>query len=172
MCGYFNTTWHVHSTVQCFINKQYRDSSKYPIPHGTWSRINYTIFVLPCNVSEGKRVKWLIQLFAEKRTRNMPRLSKEERKRVMGMLECCISATRVAPRFRCSRETVYNLQERHQATGTTADRPRSGRTRVTSARQDRTIDREHVRNPFRTATQTARETPGHNNQRISRFTIC
>ena len=90
----------------------------------------------------------------------------------MGMLECVISATRVAQRFRCSRATVYNLQERHQAIGTTADSPRSGSPRVTSARQDRAIVREHVRNPFRTATQTARETPGRNNQRISRFTVC
>ena len=101
----------------------------------------------------------------------MPRLSKEERERAMGMLECGISATRVAQRFGCSRRMVYNLQERHQATGTTTDRPRSGRPRVTSARQDRAIVREHVRNPFRTAAQTARETPGRNNPRISRFTV-
>ena len=88
----------------------------------------------------------------------MPRLYKEERERAMGMLECGISATRVAQLFGCSRATVYNIQERHQATGTTANRPRSGIPRVTLARQDRAIVREHVRNPFRTAAQTARDT--------------
>ena len=80
----------------------------------------------------------------------------------MGILECGISATRVAQRFGCSRVTVYNFQERHQATGTTANCPRSSRAIVC----------KHIRNTFRTATQTARETPGRNNLRISRFTVC
>ena len=65
--------------------------------------------VCPEICPKGKRVKWLIQPFDEKRTR----LSKEERERAMGMLECDISATRVAQRFGCSRAKVYNLQERH-----------------------------------------------------------
>jgi hypothetical protein len=56
-------------------------------------------------------------------------------------------------------------------TGTTSDRPRSGRPRVTTLRQDRHIRFIHLRNRFDTAVHTARLTPGRTNVRISDQTV-
>ena len=55
-------------------------------------------------------------------------------------------------------------------TGHLADRPRSGRPRVTSRRQDRTIRLAHLRNHL-TATETALNTVGTHNQQISPKTV-
>ena len=52
-----------------------------------------------------------------------------------------------------------------------ADRPRSGRPRVTSRRQDRTIRLAHLRNRHLTATETALNTVGTHNRQISPKTV-
>ena len=51
------------------------------------------------------------------------------------------------------------------------DRPRPCRKRVTTREQDRYIRLLHLRNRFRTASQTAREIPGRRNPRISSPTV-
>ena len=56
-------------------------------------------------------------------------------------------------------------------TSNTSDRPRSGRPRVTTLRQDRHIRFIHLRNRFVTAVHTARLTPGRTNVRISDQTV-
>ena len=56
-------------------------------------------------------------------------------------------------------------------TGHLADRPRSGRPRVTSRRQDRTIRLAHLRNRHLTATETALNTVGTHNRQISPKTV-
>ena len=53
----------------------------------------------------------------------------------------------------------------------TNDRPRSGRPRVTTRRQDRYIRLTHLRNRFRTAVETFQVTPGTHNNRISADTV-
>ena len=65
----------------------------------------------------------------------MPRLNSEERARVLAMLECWRTQEQVARRFNIPRWTIRRLVRRVRVTGTFADRPRSGRPRVTSVRQ-------------------------------------
>lgn len=87
----------------------------------------------------------------------MPRLSNVQRERAIGMLQTGTSVAEVARTMGCSRRTVYDLQTRLQQTGTTADRPRPGRPRVTSHAEDRQIVLRHLRNRFLTATSTRNE---------------
>ena len=61
----------------------------------------------------------------------------------------------VANHFGVNVSTIERLVRRLRETGHLADRPRSGRPRVTSRRQDRTIRMAHLRNRHLTATETA-----------------
>lgn len=101
----------------------------------------------------------------------MPRLSAEERNRALGQLEANVDARQVANAFNVHISTIYRLQHRVMVTGTTADRPRPGQPRVTTARQDRHIVRQHQQNRFQTATDTARHLPGNPQQRVSINTV-
>ena len=90
----------------------------------------------------------------------MPRLTSVQRERAIGMLQAGSSALTVARHFGVHPATISRLRSRHEATGSTADRPRSGQPRVTTAGDDRRIRLLHLRDRFRPATQTAREIPG------------
>ncbi|XP_062578436.1 uncharacterized protein LOC134240359 [Saccostrea cucullata] len=74
----------------------------------------------------------------------------------------------VAKILNVHKSTISRLYKRLKQTGTTADRPRTGRSEVTTPRQDRFIRLQHLRNRFKTAQKTANETPGTHNPRISR----
>ena len=87
----------------------------------------------------------------------MPRLNNDERNQAIGMLNAGMSATVVAQHFVCTRKTIERLQRRFRVTGNVADRPRSGRPRVTTAADDRYIVLQHVRNRRLTAAATGRQ---------------
>jgi transposase len=76
-----------------------------------------------------------------------------------------------ANHFNVSRMTIYRLMIRLRDMGNTSDRPRSGRPRVTTLRQDRHIRFIHLRNRFVTVVLTARLTPSRTNVRISEQTV-
>lgn len=101
----------------------------------------------------------------------MPRLSCADRNRAIGLMEAGVSCREVARRMNCASSTITRLLQRHAATNCTDDRRRSGRPRVTTPGQDRHIRLQHLRDRFRTAVQTATETPGIHNPRISRMTV-
>lgn len=101
----------------------------------------------------------------------MPRLTQIQRNQAIGRLEAGESALDVARQFNVHISTIYRLQERYNATQTTDDRPRSGRPRVTTPRQDRQITRHHQRDPFLPASETARDTLGTHNRPISSDTV-
>ena len=67
--------------------------------------------------------------------------------------------------------TIKRLVQRLRETGRVADRPRSGRPRVTSQRQDRAIRLARLRNRHLTATETAVNTVGSHNRRIHPKTV-
>ncbi|KAF5903557.1 Transposable element Tc1 transposase, partial [Clarias magur] len=69
----------------------------------------------------------------------MPRLSREQRLRPLGMVEAGLSYSEIARRMGCSQPTIRNLVQRHTATVSVDDRPRPGRERVTTPQQDRYI---------------------------------
>ena len=101
----------------------------------------------------------------------MPRLPSEHRERAIGMLQAGMTSEQVAGVMGCSSRTIRRLRERFGATGRTADRPRSGRPRVTTPGQDRYIVTSHLRYRFLTATRTAHNTPGRHINRISAQTV-
>ena len=101
----------------------------------------------------------------------MPRLSQQQRDQALGRLHAGETARRVANHFNVNVRTIYRLQQRVQATGTSSDRPRSGRPPVTTLRQNRQIVRHHLQNRFARATQTARTTIGTHQRPISDDTV-
>ena len=103
--------------------------------------------------------------------RLVPRLRQNEREQAAGLLLAGIAQTQIANYFNVSRLTIYRLIIRLRDTGTTSDRPRSGRLRVTTLRQDRHIRFIHLRNRLVAAVHTARLTPGRTNVRISDQTV-
>ena len=84
---------------------------------------------------------------------------------------CRVRGNSVANHFGVNVSTIERLVRRLRETGHLADRPRSGRPRVTSRRQDRTIRLAHLRNRHLTATKTALNTVGTHNRQISPKTV-
>ncbi|XP_052686921.1 uncharacterized protein LOC128166056 [Crassostrea angulata] len=88
----------------------------------------------------------------------MPRLSKENRERCVGMLQVDMSQNAVAATVGTSQKTIsllHVLWRRFQTTRSTDDRPRSGRPRVTTPTEDRQIRLLHMRNRFLTVVDSA-----------------
>lgn len=98
----------------------------------------------------------------------MPRLSPELRERALGMLQANMNVTAVARAVGCKRVAIYRLRQRFQQTGSSKDRPRSGRPKVTSPADDRFIRLRHLRNRFLPATSSTHVVQG---RRVSARTI-
>jgi len=88
----------------------------------------------------------------------MGRLNDAQRHEAIGMIRGGAPKRVVARQMGCSHQTITKLIQRYNATGSVKDRQRPDRQRVTSVRQDRQIVITHLRDRFRTATQTARDT--------------
>ena len=101
----------------------------------------------------------------------MVRLTDVQRGRAIALLMQGQSQQQVANHFGVNVSTIERLVRRLRETGHLADRPRSGRPRVTSRRQDRTIRLAHLRNRHLTATETALNTVGTHNRQISPKTV-
>ncbi|VDI58173.1 Hypothetical predicted protein [Mytilus galloprovincialis] len=87
------------------------------------------------------------------------------------MLAAGMTQVQVANHLNVSRKTIARLKTRLRDTGTTHDRPRSGRPRETTLRPDRHIRIIHFRIRFVNASQTARQTHGRHTNRISAQTV-
>ena len=87
----------------------------------------------------------------------MLRLNNDERKQAFGISNAGMSATVVSRHFGCTRKTIERLQRRFCVAGNGADRPRSGRPRVTTAADNRYIVLQHLRNRRLTAAATGRQ---------------
>ena len=90
----------------------------------------------------------------------MPRLSNDECNRAVTMLLQGATQQKVATALGVHQTTIHRLQGRLVQFGNTDDRPRSGRPRVTTARQDCLMRLTHLRNQTRTAVETAITTQG------------
>ena len=97
----------------------------------------------------------------------LPRLSNDERNRAVTMLLQGATQQEVATALGIHQPTVHRLPGRLVQFGNTNDRPRSGRPRVTTARQDCLMRLTHLRNRTQTAVEPAITTPGTHNHRIS-----
>ena len=76
----------------------------------------------------------------------MPRLSEVERGRCIALVMQCTLQNQVANQFGVRPSTIFRLLQRLHATGRVADRPQSGRPRVTTRRQDKAMRLSHLRN--------------------------
>ena len=94
----------------------------------------------------------------------MVRLTDVHRARAIALLMQGQRQQQVANHFGVNVSTIGRLVRRLRETGHLADRPRSGRLRVTSRRQDRTIRLAHLRNRHLTAV-------GTHNRQISPKTV-
>ena len=103
--------------------------------------------------------------------REMVRLSQLDRGRAIALILQGRSQRDVAQQFGVHESTISRLVQRLRATGRLTDRPRSGRPRVTTQRQDRRIRLVHLRNRLRTATETAREVIGIHGRRVCPRTV-
>ena len=134
----------------------------------TCSTLNvYSNFVILTYCVTGVRVSKSGKMFL----RNMVRLTQDQRYAAVQMLLRGTSQAVIARNFQVRKSTITRLYQRLRQTGTTNDRPRSGRPRVTTRRQDRYMCLSHLRNQFRTAVETAQVTPGTHNNRISADTV-
>ena len=98
----------------------------------------------------------------------MVRLSQLDRGRAIALSLQGRSQRDFAQQFGVHESTISRLVQRLRATGRLTDRPRSGRPRVTTQRQDRRIRLVHLHNRLRTATETAREVIGTHGPRTVR----
>ena len=97
----------------------------------------------------------------------MERLTEVQRGQAIALLMQGQRQQQVARPFGVHVSTI----ERRGETGRVADRPRSGRPRGTSQRQDRAIRLAHLRNRHLTTTETAVNTVGSHNRRIHPKTV-
>ncbi|GFS21220.1 transposable element Tcb1 transposase [Elysia marginata] len=101
----------------------------------------------------------------------MPRLSKVDRHRALGLLQEGLPISEVSLRMNLNRTTIFRLRQRLHKTNTVSDRPRSGRPKCTTQRQDRNLVRNHLNNRFLSASASSRQTRRRNYQRISANTV-
>ena len=101
----------------------------------------------------------------------MVRLTEVQRGQAIALLMQGQRQQQVARHFGVHVSTIERLVRRLTGTERVADRPRSGRPRVTSQPQDRAIRLANLRNRHLTATETAVNTVGSHNCRIHPKTI-
>ncbi|GFS05704.1 transposable element Tc1 transposase [Elysia marginata] len=101
----------------------------------------------------------------------MPRLSEVDRPQALGLLQAGLPISEVSLRMNVNRTTIFRLRQRLHETDTVSDRPRSGRPRCATQRQDRNLVRNHMNNRFLSASALSRHTRGRNNQRIGANTV-
>ena len=85
----------------------------------------------------------------------MRTFSIEKRSQIIGAVIFGTPIKEIAIHFHTETRTVKAIWEKYRQTGTVKDKPRSGRPKITNARTDRRIVREHKKNPYLTATQSA-----------------
>ena len=101
----------------------------------------------------------------------MVRLTAVQRGHAIALLMQGQKQQQVARHFGVHVSTIERLIRRLRDTGRVADRPRSGRPRMTSQRQERAIRLAHLRNRHLTATETAVNTVGSHYRRINPKTV-
>ncbi|GFS20483.1 transposase domain containing protein [Elysia marginata] len=69
------------------------------------------------------------------------------------------------------KDDDFQTQTRLHEKDTVSDRPRSGRPRCTTQRQDRNLVRNHMNNTLLSASASSHQTRGRNRQRINANTV-
>jgi len=119
---------------------------------------------------KGLKISMIVSISFD--TEAMPRLNPQQREQAIGRLHAGQPARVIANDFNCNVRAIERLWVRYNATNSTNDRPHCGRPQVTTARQNRLMVRQHLRNRFTRATETARQTVGTHQRPISADTVC
>ena len=85
----------------------------------------------------------------------------EQRERAIGMLTAGMSAKDVARHFQLHESTISRLLNRFQQSGNVADRPKSGRPRKSTPREDRFHSTSSRRNRFLSSRKLGRLLGNH-----------
>lgn len=83
---------------------------------------------------------------------NMPKIHPETKALIIKRLKTR-STAEVADTFNVSQRQVQRIRKRFEETGDVFDKPRSGRPRKTTAREDRLLSRKSKASPFSTAAE-------------------
>ena len=118
---------------------------------------------------KGLKISMIVSISFD--TEAMPRLNPQQREQAIGRLHAGQHARVIANDFNCNVRTIERLRVRYNATNSANDRPRCGRPQVTTARQNRLMVRQHFRNRFTRATETAQQTVGTHQRPISADTV-
>lgn len=99
-----------------------------------------------------------------------PGLSLDNRNIALGLLEAGTRVADVARRFGVHERTIFRLQARFRQTGNVKDRPRSGRPRITTPREDRYVVTSSRRHRFMPARKLVNQLRAATGTRISVYT--
>ena len=83
---------------------------------------------------------------------NMPKIHPETKVLIIKRLKTR-STAEVADTFNVSQRQVQRIRKRYEVNGDVFDKPRSGRPRKTTAREDRLLARKSKASPFSTAAE-------------------
>ena len=83
----------------------------------------------------------------------MPRLSIIQRDRIIQFKNSGLSNRKIAKKINCDEKSVRNTLKRYKMYETLLDMPKSGRPRVTTERDDRSIKLESLRDRFKTSPE-------------------
>ena len=75
----------------------------------------------------------------------VPRLSAEDRVRVVVLHEEGYSCNKIALRLKVAQSTVQQIIKKHRETGSVGDRKGRGRKRITTSREDRMIVKKSLK---------------------------
>ena len=87
------------------------------------------------------------------------KLSMARRNLTIGMSDTGMTSRHIAVQFNVNHTVIGRLIQRYHQTGTVNDRPRSGRPRLTSPREDRLLNRRAKRSPFTSAAKLREHWP-------------
>jgi hypothetical protein len=123
------------------------------------------IFVLRMGMGiKGLKISMIVSISFD--TEAMPHLNPQQREQAIGRLHAGQPSKVIANDFNCNVRTMERLRVRYNATNSTNDQPQ-----VTTPRQNRLMVRQHLRNRFTRATETARQTVGTHQRPISADTV-
>lgn len=86
-----------------------------------------------------------------------PRISLEDRGKIVVLAEEGYSQRQIASRAHCSQRAVSGILEKHRNTGSVKDKRIPGRRRKTTSREDSIMVRKSKANRFKTAPQIKAE---------------
>ena len=101
----------------------------------------------------------------------MPTVSEFDHAKIVTLRELGWSYGKIAAEMNCSKSTAQRTFQRYTETGKTADKPKSGRPKLLSPRENRIVERKSLANRFLTAPAITAEFQEFCGKKVSVTTI-